>query len=120
MMRMTRATIINLLANPYIEMARLKGVPPGRVVRHHALPNAWGPISAVIAFDLAYMIVGVVVVEVVFAYPGIGQLLVDSVEARDVPVVQACALIFAAAYVLLNLVADIIAMVTDPRLLHRR
>lgn len=120
MMRMTRAAIINLLASPYIEMARLKGVSPGRIISHHALPNAWAPIATVIALNLAYLIVGVVVVEVVFVYPGIGQLMVDSVSARDIPVVQACALIFAATYILLNLVADIVSIVTNPRLLHRR
>jgi peptide/nickel transport system permease protein len=120
MMRMTRASIINLLANPYIEMARLKGVPPSRIIFHHALPNAWAPIATVIAVNLAYLIVGVVVVEVVFVYPGIGELMVNSVSARDVPVVQACALIFAVTYILLNLLADIVAIVTNPRLLHRR
>ena len=120
MMRMTRAAIINLMASPYIEMARLAGESPLRVVIKHALPNAWAPIAAVIAFNLAYLIVGVVVVEVVFVYPGIGQLMVDAVSARDVPVVQACALIFAATYVLFNLVADIVGIVTNPRLLHPR
>jgi peptide/nickel transport system permease protein len=120
MMRMTRAAIINLLASPYIEMARLKGVSPRRIIYHHALPNAWAPIATVIAINLAYLIVGVVVVEVVFVYPGIGQLFVDSVAARDIPVVQACALIFAATYILLNLAADIVGIVTNPRLLHRR
>jgi peptide/nickel transport system permease protein len=117
---MTRASIINLLASPYIEMARLKGVSPRRIIFHHALPNAWAPIATVIAVNLAYLIVGVVVVEVVFVYPGIGQLMVNSVSARDIPVVQACALIFAATYILLNLLADVVAIVTNPRLLHRR
>ncbi|HEY2892213.1 MAG TPA: ABC transporter permease [Dongiaceae bacterium] len=120
MMRMTRASIINLLASPYIEMARLKGVSPSRIIFRHALPNAWAPIATVIAVNLAYLIVGVVVVEVVFVYPGIGQLMVNSVSARDIPVVQGCALIFAATYILLNLLADIVAIVTNPRLLHRR
>ncbi|WP_036765578.1 ABC transporter permease [Paracoccus pantotrophus] len=120
MMRMTRATIINLLASPYIEMARLKGVSPFAIVVSHALPNAWAPIANVIAFNLAYLIVGVVVVEVVFVYPGVGQLMVDAVRSRDIPVVQACALIFAATYILLNLAADIISIVTNPRLLHPR
>jgi peptide/nickel transport system permease protein len=120
MMRMTRAALINLLSSPYIEMARLKGVSPARIIRRHALPNAWAPIATVIALNLAYLIVGVVVVEVVFVYPGIGQLMVNSVSARDVPVVQACALIFAGTYILLNLLADIVAIVTNPRLLHRR
>ena len=120
MMRMTRASIINLLASPYIEMARLNGAPAWKVIVHHALPNAWAPIVNVIAFNLAYLVVGVVVVEVVFVYPGIGQLMVDSVTSRDIPVVQACALIFAATYILLNLFADVVSIVTNPRLLHPR
>jgi peptide/nickel transport system permease protein len=120
MMRMTRAAIINLLASPYIEMARLKGISPGRIIFHHALPNAWAPIATVIALNLAYLVVGVVVVEVVFVYPGIGQLMVDAVSKRDLPVVQGCALIFAGTYILLNLIADIVAIVTNPRLLHPR
>ena len=120
MMRMTRAAIINLMASPYIEMANLKGVSKAQVILQHALPNAWAPIVNVIAFNLAYLIVGVVVVEVVFVYPGVGQLMVDAVTSRDVPVVQGCAIIFAATYILLNLLADIISIVTNPRLLHPR
>ena len=120
MMRMTRAAIINLLASPYIEMARLKGISPARIIYRHALPNAWAPIANVIAINLAYLIVGVVVVEVVFTYPGIGQLMVDAVSKRDLPVVQGCALIFAGTYILLNLIADIVSIVTNPRLLHPR
>ncbi len=118
MMRMTRAAIINLLASPYIEMARLKGLSPMRVIVTHALPNALAPIITVIALNLAYLITGVVVVEVVFVYPGIGQLFVDSVKIRDIPVVQACCLIFAAAYILLNLTADVLSILSNPRLRH--
>ncbi len=118
MMRMTRAAIINLLASPYIEMARLKGIGPMRVIVRHALPNALAPIINVVALNLAYLITGVVVVEVVFVYPGIGQLFVDSVKIRDIPVVQACCLIFAAAYILLNLTADILSILSNPRLRH--
>ena len=120
MMRMTRAAIINLLASPYIEMARLKGVKPMRVILRHALPNALAPIITVVALNLAYLITGVVVVEVVFVYPGLGQLMVDSVSKRDFPVVQAVALIFAAAYVLLNLLADVLSTLSNPRLIHRK
>jgi peptide/nickel transport system permease protein len=120
MMRMTRASIIGLLASPYIEMAELKGVPRSKIIVKHALPNAWAPIVNVIALNLAYLVVGVVVVEVVFVYPGVGQAMVDAVRSRDIPVVQACALIFAATYILLNLTADIIAIVSNPRLLHPR
>ena len=118
MMRMTRAALINLLASPYMEMAQLKGVPAREAIMKHALPNAWAPIATVIAFNLAYLVVGVVIVEVVYVYPGIGQLMVDSVSSRDMPVVQACALIFAATYILLNLSADIVSIITNPRLLH--
>lgn len=118
MMRMTRAALINLLSSPYMEMARLKGVSQRDAIVQHALPNAWAPIATVVAFNLAYLVVGVVVVEVVFVYPGIGQLMVDSVSSRNMPVVQACALIFAATYILLNLSADIVSIITNPRLLH--
>ena len=118
MMRMTRASIINLLSSPYIEMARLKGISKTQVIIKHALPNAWAPIANIIAFNLAYLIVGVVVVEVVFVYPGIGQLMVDSVIKRDIPVVQGCALVFAVTYILLNLIADVISIITNPRLLY--
>ena len=120
MMRMTRASIINLLSSPYIEMAQLKGIKPLRIITRHALPNALAPIVNVIAINLAYLVVGVVIVEVVFVYPGLGQLLVDSVSKRDVPVVQACSMLFASVYILLNLSADIISIVTNPRLLYPR
>ena len=120
MMRMTRAAIINLLSSPYIEMAQLKGIKPMRIILRHALPNALAPIVNVIAINLAYLVVGVVIVEVVFVYPGLGQLMVDSVSKRDIPVVQACSMIFASVYILLNLSADIISIVTNPRLLHPR
>ena len=120
MLRMTRATIINLLASPYIEMARLKGISPMKIILRHALPNALAPIVNVVAINLAYLVVGVVIVEVVFVYPGLGQLMVDSVSKRDIPVVQACSMIFASVYILLNLSADIISIVTNPRLLHPR
>jgi peptide/nickel transport system permease protein len=120
MMRMTRASIINLMASPYIEMARLKGLSPLRIVLRHALPNALAPIINVVALNLAYLITGVVVVEVVFVYPGLGQLMVDAVSNRDIAVVQAVALIFAAAYVALNLIADVLSTLTNPRLMNRR
>ena len=120
MMRMTRASIINLLASAYIEMAHLKGLKPGRIIIRHALPNALAPIINVIIINLAYLIVGVVIVEVVFVYPGLGQLLVDSVSKRDLPVVQGASLLFAMTYVLLNLTADVLSILTNPRLLHPR
>lgn len=120
MMRMTRASIINLLASPYIEMAKLKGLKPGRIIIKHALPNAWSPIIQVVVLNLAYMIVGVVVIEVVFVYPGLGALIVDAVLNRDLPVIQGTAMVFATTYVLLFLLADILSMVANPRLRHRR
>ncbi len=119
-MRMTRAAILGILSSPYIEMAHLKGIHPRRIITHHALPNALSPIINVVILNLAYLVVGVVLVEVVFAYPGLGQLLVDSVAKRDLPVVQACCLIFASIYVLLNLLADVLAILANPRLRRRR
>lgn len=116
MLRMTRASVLSVMSQPYIEMAFLKGLRRTRVVIHHALPNAAAPIIAVVALNLAYLIVGVVVIEVVFVYPGIGQLMVDAVSKRDLPVVQACGLIFAGAFVVLNTTADILAILVNPRL----
>jgi peptide/nickel transport system permease protein len=116
MMRMTRAAIIGVLTSPYIEMAKLKGVSEWPIIIKHAIPNVLSPIINVVVMDLAWLIVGVVVVEVVFVYPGLGQLLVDSVAKRDLPVVQASGLIFAATYILLNLTADILAIITNPKL----
>jgi len=120
MLRMTRTSVLSIMSSPYIEMAFLKGMTRGRVVSQHALPNAAAPIITVVALNLAYLVVGVVVVEAVFTYPGIGQLMVDAVAKRDVPVIQACGLIFAGVFVGLNTAADIAAIVTNPRLRHRR
>ncbi len=118
MMRMTRAAIINVLSSPYIEMALLKGVDRRKIIVKHAFPNSLSPIINVVVLNLAYLVVGVVVVEVVFVYPGLGQLMVDSVSKRDLPVVQACGFIFAATYIIMNLMADILARISNPRLLH--
>lgn len=120
MMRLTRAAIIGVLSEPYIEMARCKGLSSVRIVLKHALPNAWAPIANVVAFSLSFLVVGVVVVEITFSYPGIGQTMVDAVRSRDVPVIQACALVFATAYVLFNLIADIIAIASNPKLMWPR
>ena len=120
MMRMTRAAIINVLASPFVEMAELKGVPRAAIIFRHALPNALSPIINVVVLNLAYLVVGVIVVEVVFVYPGMGQLMVDGVAKRDVPLVQACGLIFAVTYVGLNLLADILSILANPRLRHPR
>jgi peptide/nickel transport system permease protein len=120
MMRQTRAAVFSVLASPFIEMAFLKGIPKWRIVLQHAVPNALAPIINVVAINLAYLIVGVVVVEVVFVYPGMGQLMVDSVSKRDVPVVQTCGLIFALTYVGLNMIADLLGILSNPRLRHPR
>ena len=120
MMRMTRAAILNVMCSPYIETAELKGLGAWRIIARHAAPNALAPVVNVVALNLAYLVVGVVVVEVVFVYPGMGQYMVDAVKVRDMPVVQACGLIFAAFYIFLNMVADIVAIVANPRLRHPR
>lgn len=118
MMRMTRAAILNVMQSAYIETAELKGLKPFDIIRKHAFPNAIAPVVNVVMLNLAYLIVGVVVVEVIFVYPGMGQYLVDHVAKRDVPVVQAVGLIFAAVYISLNIVADIAAILANPRLRH--
>ncbi|HEV2900908.1 MAG TPA: ABC transporter permease [Pseudaminobacter sp.] len=118
MMRMTRAAILNVMQSAYVETAELKGLSAFDVIRRHAFPNAIAPIINVVMLNLAFLIVGVVVVEVIFVYPGMGQYLVDHVAKRDVPVVQAVGLIFAAVYIGLNIVADIGAIVANPRLRH--
>lgn len=116
MLRMTRTSVLAVMSTPYVEMAFLKGLTRSRIIVRHALPNAAAPIISVVALNLAYLIVGVVVVEVVFVYPGVGQLMVDAVSKRDLPVVQACGLIFAGAFIILNTLADILAILVNPRL----
>ena len=118
MMRMTRAAILNVMESAYIETAELKGLTRFKIIYRHAFPNAIAPIVNVVMLNLAYLVVGVVVVEVVFVYPGMGQYLVDHVSKRDVPVVQACGLIFAAVYIGLNMIADIVSIIANPRLRH--
>ena len=120
MMRMTRTSVLAVMASPYIEMALLKGLPKSRIVVRHALPNALAPIINVIALNVAYLIVGVVVVEAVFTYNGLGRLMVDAVSKRDVPVVQACGLIFAIVFIGLNMIADVLSILSNPRLRHPR
>ncbi|MEO8243897.1 MAG: ABC transporter permease [bacterium] len=118
MMRMTRAAILNVMQSAYIETAELKGLTPMQVIWSHALPNAIAPIITVVVINLAYLVVGVVVVEVVFSYNALGQYLVDHVAKRDLPVVQAVGIIFAAVYIGLNILADVIGIVANPRLRH--
>jgi len=118
MIRMTRAGVLNVMNSPYIEMAILKGIPRGRIILRHALFNAIGPIVNVIALNLAYLVSGVVVVETIFSYPGLAKLMVDGVQTRDIPLVQACGMIFCSTYVILILIADIASIVSNPRLRH--
>ena len=118
MMRMTRAAILNVMQSAYIETAELKGLRPLTIIARHAFPNAVAPVVNVVMLNLAYLVVGVVVVEVVFVYPGMGQYLVDHVAKRDLPVVQAAGLIFSAIYIGLNILADVISILSNPRLRH--
>lgn len=119
MARMTRAALIDALSSSYVEMAVLKGASPMRIVVQHALPNAIGPIANAIAFSLSFLLGGVIIVETIFNYPGIAKLMVDGVATRDLPLVQACAMIFCAAYLLLVTAADIAAIIANPRLRHQ-
>ncbi|SFP19098.1 ABC transporter permease [Ralstonia sp. NFACC01] len=119
MMRMSRAAVIDQLEAPYIEMVRLKGASPMRVVLAHALPNAVGPIANAVALSLSYLLGGVIIIETIFNYPGIAKLMVDGVSQRDMPLVQACAMIFCAGYLLLVTTADVLGIVANPRLRHR-
>ncbi len=117
--RIMRASMIEVLESDYVEMARLKGLPERTVLIRHALPNAIGPVFQVIAINLAYLAGGVVVIESVFNYPGIGLALVDAVTNHDIPVVQALAMLIAADYVILNLLADVATILVTPRLRTR-
>jgi peptide/nickel transport system permease protein len=119
-MRMIRASVIEAMASDYVQMATLKGVPYWRIVLRHALPNALLPAINVIALTVAWLLGGVVVVEVVFNYPGLGRMLVDAISDRDLRVVQAITMIVAATYVAVNLVADILSLALNPRLRSHR
>ncbi|ENN88446.1 ABC transporter, permease protein [Rhizobium freirei PRF 81] len=116
MIRMTRAALIETLKTPYVEMALLKGASRGRMVFMHALPNALGPIVNAIALSLSYLVGGVIIVETIFNYPGIAKLMVDAVATRDLPLIQSCAMIFCLGYLLLITAADIVAILSNPRL----
>ena len=116
MIRMTRAGILNVMNSPYIEMAILKGVRRKRIILRHAFFNTIGPIVNVIALNLAYLVSGVVIVETIFAYPGLAKLMIDGVQTRDLPLVQACAMIFCGTYVILIILADVAAILANPRL----
>jgi len=117
--RIMRASMVEVLESDYVEMARLKGLPERTVLVRHALPNAIGPVFQVIAINLAYLAGGVVVIEYVFNYPGIGAGLQDAVVNHDLPVVQALAMLIAGVYVVLNLLADVATILVTPRLRTR-
>jgi peptide/nickel transport system permease protein len=114
--RMLRDNLIEVLDSDYVRMAELKGLSQARVLLRHALPNALVPTLNVTALNLAYLIGGVVVVEKVFSYPGFGTLLVDSLQLRDLPVIEATVMIAALVYIAANLVADVAAILLNPRL----
>ena len=116
MARMTRAELVDVLSSSYVEMARLKGAGPIRIVVWHALPNAIGPIANAVAFSLSFLLGGVIIVETIFSYPGIAKLMVDGVATRDLPLVQACAMLFCGAYLVLVTAADVAAILANPRL----
>jgi peptide/nickel transport system permease protein len=116
MTRMTRASMLDVLDQPYIRAARLKGLRPRRVILRHALRNALLPTVGIVAINVGFLIGGIVVVETVFAYPGLGRLMVDAVNHRDVPVIQMAALLIALTYALANLAADLVYAWLDPRI----
>ncbi|MFD2250412.1 peptide/nickel transport system permease protein [Pseudochelatococcus lubricantis] len=116
MIRMTRAAVIDTLRTPYVEMALLKGASRSRIVLRHALPNALGPIANAVALSLSYLLGGVIIVETIFNYPGLSKLMLDAVATRDMPLIQSCAMIFCLSYLLLITIADVIAIVSNPRL----
>lgn len=116
MIRMTRAAVIDALKMPYVEMALLKGASRSRMVLRHALPNAIGPIANAVALSLSYLLGGVIIVETIFTYPGIAKLMVDAVATRDLPLIQSCAMIFCLGYLLLVMIADVVAILSNPRL----
>jgi peptide/nickel transport system permease protein len=119
MARMTRAALIDTLSSSYVEMAILKGASRSRIILHHALPNTIGPIANAVAFSLSFLLGGVIIVETIFNYPGIAKLMVDGVSTRDLPLVQACAMLFCGAYLMLVTIADIAAILANPRLRHQ-
>ena len=118
LIRMSRAAVLNVMSSPYIEMAILKGVPRRRIIFRHALLNAIGPIVNVVALNLAYLVTGVIVVEVYFGYNGLATLIVQGVQTRDYVMIQGLGMIFCLTYVVLMLIADIAAFASNARLRH--
>lgn len=118
LIRMSRAAVLNVMSSPYIEMAILKGVSRKRIIFRHALLNAIGPIVNVVALNLAYLVTGVIVVEVYFGYNGLATLIVQGVQTRDYVLIQGLGMIFCLTYVVLMLIADIAAYASNARLRH--
>lgn len=116
MARLTRAAVADQLDRPYVEMARLKGVPFRRIILFHVMPNAAGPVLNAIALSLSYLMGGALIIETIFSFPGLASLMVNAVTSRDMPLLQACAMIFCTAYLALILIADIVAIMANPRL----
>lgn len=114
--RMVRSEMVDVLGSDYVRAARMKGVPPGRIVRGHVLRNAMLPVVTVLALDVGYLLGGIIVVEEIFAVPGIGRAVITAITSRDLPTVQGAALIMAATYALANLLADMALAVLDPRI----
>lgn len=119
MFRLMRAVLIRVMADEYIEMAEIKGLTRSRILLHHALPNVLGPVANAVVLGLANLFFGLVVIEVIFSYPGLGKLMVNAAVLHDVPLVQACALIAATLYITLNLIADMIGILANPKLRYR-
>ena len=113
--RIMRATMVEVLESEYVQQARLKGLTERTVLTRHALPNAVGPVAQVVALQLAYLAGGVVVIEYLFRFPGIGFALVDAVNNRDLPIVQTLALLIAAVYIVVNLIADVVTLAANPK-----
>ena len=118
-MRMVRSSVIEVMASDFVQMAHLKGVPYWRIVFRHALPSALLPAINVVALTVAWLLGGVVVVEVVFNYPGLGRMMIDAISDRNLPVIQAITLLVAVTYVGVNLAADILSILLNPRLRTR-
>lgn len=115
-MRLTRTAILSVMASDYILMAEIKGLSPRRIILRHALPNALSPILSISMLTIAYLMVGVVVIEAVFSYAGMGKLMVDAVAYRDLPLVQACGVCFSFVFISLNFTADFLSVLVNPRL----
>lgn len=118
--RLTRSSMLEVLQQDYITTARSKGLPEARVMYNHALKNAFIPLITVIGLQLGHLLEGTVIVESIFAWPGLGKLLVDSIFARDFSMIQGCVLFFGVVFVLVNLLVDIIYMYLDPRIRFER